>query len=120
MKDIIIRGGHNIHPAKIEDLAVKHAQVAKAAAFAVPDERLGEKVGLAVMPVDADAPGGDDLLNHLFAAGLSKYDMPEYYIVLDAFPLTASGKILKRELAAWAREGRIEPDPVRFIAPDKK
>ena len=120
MKDIIIRGGHNIHPAKIEDLAVKHAQVAKAAAFAVADERLGEKVGLAVMPADADAPGGDDLLNHLFAAGLSTYDMPEYYIVMDDFPLTASGKILKRELAAWAREGRIQPDPVRFIAPDKK
>ena len=120
MKDIIIRGGHNIHPAKIEDLAVKHAQVAKAAAFAVPDERLGEKVGLAIMTVDAAVPSGDELLNHLFAAGLSKYDMPEYFIVMDDFPLTASGKILKRELAAWAREGRIEPDPVRFIAPDKK
>ena len=57
------------------------------------------------------------MLNHLHAAGLSKYDMPEYYIVMDDFPLTASGKILKRELADWARSGRIKPDPVRFVEP---
>ncbi|MCG8548725.1 MAG: hypothetical protein MJE12_31370, partial [Alphaproteobacteria bacterium] len=50
----------------------------------------------------------------------STYDMPEYYIVMDDFPLTASGKILKRELAAWAREGRIQPDPVRFIEHEKR
>jgi acyl-CoA synthetase len=43
--------------------------------------------------------------------------MPEYFVVLDAFPLTASGKVLKRELAAWAREGRIAPEPCRFEAP---
>jgi acyl-CoA synthetase (AMP-forming)/AMP-acid ligase II len=118
MKDIIIRGGHNIHPARIEDLAIKHPNIEKAAAFAVPDERLGEKVGLAVMPAQAPAPAGDDVLNHLHAAGLSKYDMPEYFIVMDDFPLTASGKILKRELAEWARSGRIKPDPIRFTEPD--
>ncbi|MPY74175.1 MAG: AMP-binding protein [Alphaproteobacteria bacterium] len=120
MKDIIIRGGHNIHPAKIEDLAIKHPLVAKAAAFPVPDERLGEKVGLAVMPLASNAPAGEAMLEHLHAAGLSKFDMPEYYIVMDAFPLTASGKILKRELADWARTGRIRPAPVRFSDPQKR
>jgi acyl-CoA synthetase len=120
MKDIIIRGGHNIHPARIEDLAIKHPLVAKAAAFAVPDERLGEKVGLAVLPLAKDAPEGLEMLDHLHAAGLSKYDMPEYYIVMEDFPLTASGKILKRELADWARAGRIKPAPVRFVDPEKR
>jgi len=120
MKDIIIRGGHNIHPAKIEDLAIKHPLVAKAAAFAIPDERLGEKVGLAVLPLAKDAPEGPEMLDHLHAAGLSKFDMPEYYIVMEAFPLTASGKILKRELADWARSGRIKPSPVRFVDPEKR
>lgn len=120
MKDIIIRGGHNIHPAKIEDLAIKHPLVAKAAAFPVPDERLGEKVGLAVMPLASDAPAGDVMLEHLHATGLSKFDMPEYYIVMEEFPLTASGKILKRELADWARTGRIRPAPVRFADPEKR
>jgi acyl-CoA synthetase len=46
--------------------------------------------------------------------------MPEYYIVMDEFPLTASGKILKRELADWARTGRIKPAPVRFVEPEKR
>jgi len=112
-KDLIIRGGHNIHPARIEDLAHRHPKVKKAAAFPVPDERLGEKVCLAII-ADGEAPSADELLNHLAETGLSKYDMPEYYIALDALPLTASGKILKRELVAWARSGRLQPQPVRY------
>ncbi|MBL8533789.1 MAG: hypothetical protein JNL33_08040, partial [Betaproteobacteria bacterium] len=52
--------------------------------------------------------------DHLHQAGLSRYDMPEYFAVLDAFPLTPSGKILKRELIEWTKSGRIEPKPVRF------
>ena len=116
LKDIIIRGGKNIHPKKIEDLAIKHPNVEKAAAFPVPDERLGERVCLAVMPTD-DIPEGQNVLSHLFNEGLSIYDMPEYYIVMSDFPLTASGKILKRELAEWAKEGRISPDPIRFEKP---
>ena len=68
----------------------------------------------------ATAPEANDVLRHLFAAGLSKYDMPEYFIALPEFPLTASGKILKRELADWARSGRIAPAPVRFVDPAKQ
>lgn len=112
-KDLIIRGGHNIHPARIEDLAYRHAKVKKAAAFSVADERLGEKVCLAII-ADGQAPEADDLLNHLAEVGLSKFDMPEYYIALDTMPLTASGKILKRELIEWARTGKIQPQPVRY------
>ena len=42
--------------------------------------------------------------------------MPEYFIAMDAFPLTASGKILKRELVEWAKTGRIAPAPCRFAS----
>ncbi|MGE0723609.1 MAG: class I adenylate-forming enzyme family protein [Alphaproteobacteria bacterium] len=112
-KDLIIRGGHNIHPARIEDLAIRHPRVLKAAAVPMPDERLGEKVCLLVIAEDGGL-GGEEMLRHLHDAGLSKYDMPEYFLPMDAFPLTASGKILKRELAAWAKDGRIQPAPVRW------
>jgi acyl-CoA synthetase len=37
--------------------------------------------------------------------------VPEYYLAMDAFPLTPSGKILKRELVEWARVARITPEP---------
>src|SRR3546814_18617776 len=72
------------------------------------------------MPLASDAPAGEAMLEHLHAAGLSKFDMPEYYIGMDAFPLTASGKILKRELADWARTGRIRPAPGRFADPEQR
>jgi acyl-CoA synthetase len=113
-KDLIIRGGYNIHPGHIEGLALKHPGVLKAAAFPVPDARLGERVCLAVIARDGVALAAGDILEHLHATGLSKYDMPEFFIGLDAFPLTASGKILKRELVEWVKSGRITPAPVRW------
>src|SRR5437870_3834678 len=116
-KDLIIRGGHNIHPAKIEDLAMRHPAVARVAAFAVADQRLGEKVCLSVIFHDGAAAEPGELLAHLHEAGLSRYDMPEYFIALTDYPLTASGKILKRELAEWAKSGHIQPKPVRWTDP---
>lgn len=114
-KDLIIRGGHNIHPARIEDLVLRHPAVFKAAAFPVADERLGEKVCLAVIFHAAQQCTGEQILRHLYEEGLSKYDMPEYFVALAHFPMTASGKILKRELIEWARTGQIDPQPVRWL-----
>ena len=110
LKDLIIRGGHNIYPSEIEALAIRHESVERVAVFPVPDRRLGEKGCIAVI-------GGvvpDALLSHLYAEGLSRYDMPEYFLRMDEFPLTASGKILKRELVEMVKQGTIRPDPVRF------
>jgi acyl-CoA synthetase len=82
LKDLIIRGGHNISPPHIETLALRCHTIERAACFPVPDERLGERVGIAVI--------GDvsptDLLAHLADEGLSKYDMPEYFVRLEALP----------------------------------
>ena len=110
LKDLIIRGGHNIYPSEIEALAIRHRSVERVAVFPVADERLGEKGCIAVI---GDI-GAGALLSHLHAEGLSRYDMPEYFIRMDAFPLTASGKILKRALVEMAGSGAIAPDPVRF------
>lgn len=112
-KDLIIRGGHNIYPVRIEDLAHRHPGVSKAVCFPIADERLGERVCLAVVPTTPPGPCVQEMLAHLYAAGLSKYDMPEYYLVMPEFPMTASGKTLKRELVAWARDGHIQPTPCR-------
>jgi acyl-CoA synthetase len=57
----------------------------------------------------------DEVLAHLDRSGLSRYDMPEYYLTLDEIPLTASGKILKRDIAAQIVEGKVVPSPVRFV-----
>jgi acyl-CoA synthetase len=115
-KDIIIRGGHNIHPARVEELATRHPAVQRAAAVPVKDARLGEKVCLAVVFRKGREVAPDELLAHLDAAGLSKYDMPEYFLRLDEIPLTPNGKMLKRAIVDWIGEGRVTPQPVRFEA----
>jgi acyl-CoA synthetase len=114
-KDLIIRGGHNIYPSHIEEYAHRHPGVKKAAAFGVADERLGEKVCLAIIGQHS-APAAEEMLQHLARVGLSKYDMPEYFIEVAEFPMTASGKILKRELAQLVRSGHLQPQPVRYRA----
>ena len=111
MKDLIIRGGHNIYPAEIEALALRHENVARCAAFPVADERLGERVCIAIIGTVEPAA----LLDHLAAEGLSKYDMPEFFLGVDAFPLTPSGKILKRELIEMVRRGQLSPAHVRYV-----
>jgi len=113
-KDLIIRGGHNIYPAKIEDFAMRYQGIAKAAAFPVADERLGEKVCLAIIPKPDASIDPMAVLSHLNDLGLSKYDMPEYFIELSSFPLTASGKVLKRGLTEMAARGEIQPMGVRW------
>lgn len=117
-KDLIIRGGHNIHPARIEDLTHRHPDVVKAAVFPIADDRLGERVCLSILQRAGATIDPQQVLQHLHEVGLSKYDMPEYFIVMPAFPLTASGKILKRELIEMTKRGEIKPLPVRWKAPN--
>lgn len=115
-KDVIIRGGHNIYPAKIEALAATHDAVQRVAAVPVPDQRLGERVCLAVMVRPGKSVDALQILKHLDDFGLSKYDMPEFFLRVDEIPLTASGKVRKRDVTDWIAEGRVTPEPVRFQA----
>jgi acyl-CoA synthetase (AMP-forming)/AMP-acid ligase II len=115
-KDVIIRGGHNIFPARIEGLAMRHPAIDKVAAFPVDDPRLGERVCLAMVLRAGMSLEDEELLDHLDAVGLSKYDMPEFLLRLDALPLTPSGKIVKRDLAQQVSDGQLIPHPIRFRA----
>jgi acyl-CoA synthetase len=96
---------------------MRHADVSKAAAFPVPDERLGERMCLAVVACADKAPTGDEILAHLHRLELSRYEMPEYFLCVEAFPLTASGKILKRELIRMVASGEARPTPIRWSGP---
>ena len=116
-KDVIIRGGRNIYPAPIEAFALRHRMVEQAAVIPLPDPRLGERVCLAIVPAANAQPDPNGIVEHLAAAGLSRYDMPEFIVFLAEMPLTASGKIVKRELVRWVTEGRVQPQPVRSRSP---
>jgi acyl-CoA synthetase len=90
--------------------------VEQAAAVALPDPRLGERVCLAIVPAANAQPDPNEILEHLVGA-VSRYDMPEFILFLAEMPLTASGKIVKRELVRWVAEGRVQPRPVRWEPP---
>jgi acyl-CoA synthetase (AMP-forming)/AMP-acid ligase II len=113
-KDVIIRGGHNIYPARIESLALRHGAIDKAAAFALADPRLGERVCLAVVAGKNVAVEPEAILQHLDSVGLSKYEMPEFILPLEEIPLTATGKVRKGELVRGVEEGSLHPVPVHF------
>jgi acyl-CoA synthetase len=113
-KDIIIRGGRKIYPARLEALTLQHAAIDKASAFPIADPRLGERVCLAVVPRKDMAVKPEAVLQHLDSVGLSKYDMPEFILPLQDLPLTATGKVRKAELVRRVEEGRVHPLPVRY------
>jgi acyl-CoA synthetase len=112
-KDIIVRGGRNIYPGTIEALALRCDGVEKAAAFAIPDARLGERVCLALVVKPGMQLDPVHLLRGLEDAGLAKYNLPEFLLSVAAMPLTPSGKIIKRELMRWVAEGEVHPIPLR-------
>jgi len=52
------------------------------------------------------AASPEEILKHLDDGGLSKYEMPEYFLQVDEIPLTASGKVRKRDIVDWIADGR--------------
>ncbi len=101
-KDMIIRGGENVYPIEIESVLAEHPAVLDVAVIGVPDEHWGEVVGACLIARPGhERPGDDDLRAHC-RARLAAYKVPVQFTWLDAFPLNASGKVLKRELRAAA------------------
>lgn len=96
-KDMFISGGENIYPAEIEQVLYRHPAVHQCAVIGVPDPKWGE-VGIACVVL---APGAaateDDLLAYL-REHLAGFKVPRSVAFLDALPISAAGKILKREL----------------------
>lgn len=93
LKNIIVRGGLNISAEEIQNLAVTHPAIAEAVAVSVPDARLGEKVGLAVVLRPDTELTLADLTTHLQDdRKVAVFKLPEYLHVLTALPTMPSGK----------------------------
>lgn len=103
LKDVIIRGGHYIYPTAIETASEEHPGVRQAVCVALPDDRLGERACLAVQGNVA----WEDLIEHLRQRGISRFDMPEFLVRMDAFPTTASGRILKRRVTDMIQKREV-------------
>jgi acyl-CoA synthetase (AMP-forming)/AMP-acid ligase II len=106
VKDMYVVGGFNAYPAEIEAILRGHEAVAQAAVVGVPDERMGE-VGCAYVVPAAGALAGDtaaeaDELGRSILSwsrdAMANYKVPRGIVLVDALPVNASGKVLKREL----------------------
>jgi acyl-CoA synthetase (AMP-forming)/AMP-acid ligase II len=98
-KDVIITGGINVHGREVEEVVVAHPSVGAAAVIGLPDDRWGEVVHAIVVA----APGSSvdiDAVLAFCAERLAGYKRPRSIEVVDALPLSATGKVLKRELRA--------------------
>jgi fatty-acyl-CoA synthase len=103
LKDMIIRGGENIYPREIEEFLYTMPGVEDAQVVGVPDEKYGEVVGAFVRrKAGADITESD--VKEFARARLARYKTPKYVFFVEAFPLTASGKIQKYKLREMAKE----------------
>jgi long-chain acyl-CoA synthetase len=96
-KDMIIRGGFNVYPREVEEVLLTHEAVSLVAVVGVPHEALGEEVKAYVIR----QPGARVTEEELLAwckAEMASYKCPRVVEFRDTLPMTATGKILKREL----------------------
>ena len=97
-KDMIIRGGYNVYPREVEEVLITHPDVSLAAVIGVPDESHGEEIK-AVVIRNKDASVTEDELVAWGKEQMAGYKYPRIVEFVDALPMTATGKILKRELS---------------------
>jgi acyl-CoA synthetase (AMP-forming)/AMP-acid ligase II len=127
-KDLIIRGGHNIDPAVIEEAMMAHPAVAFAGAIGQPDAHAGELPCVYVELVKGADVSVDALMDHARTHISERAAVPKYIEILEELPKTAVGKVFKPDLrrraitrvynAALAEAGL--PVSVKSVIEDKK
>jgi len=96
-KDMFISGGENVYPAEIEKALYQHSAVHMCAVVGLPDPKWGE-VGQACVVLKPGTSVREEELIQFMADRLAKFKVPKSVTFMDALPISAAGKILKREL----------------------
>ncbi|MFE7094051.1 long-chain-fatty-acid--CoA ligase [Streptomyces erythrochromogenes] len=101
-KDLILRGGYNVHPREIEEILLGHPAVAQVAVIGVPHPVLGEEVWAVVIPARPEdvTSGSDQEIIEWGKQRLAAYKYPRRVEFTDALPTGSSGKVLKRMLVS--------------------
>jgi acyl-CoA synthetase (AMP-forming)/AMP-acid ligase II len=103
-KDVIIRGGNNVHAVDIEAVLLDHPDVVEAGVVGIPHDVLGEDVAAVVVLAPRAGVTADDLRTHC-AKSLADYKVPRRIDFADELPRNATGKILKDRL----RQSLVNP-----------
>ncbi len=98
IKDMVIRGGENVYPREVEEFLYTHPDIVDAQVIGVPDARYGEELMVWIRVRDG-APAITAESLHEFCNGkLAHFKIPRYVKIVDAFPMTVTGKIRKVEM----------------------
>jgi long-chain acyl-CoA synthetase len=97
-KDMIIRGGYNVYPREIEEVLMTHEAVSLAAVIGVPHDSHGEEIKAVVIRAEGAALTEDELVAWS-KEQMAAFKYPRIVEFVDNLPMTATGKILKRELS---------------------
>jgi len=108
IKEIINRGGEKIAPFEIEEAILDHPDVAEAVAFGVPDNRLGEDVGVAIVLRPGAAPLDSRALRDFVAARVAAFKLPRHVAFVDEIPRGPTGKLQRTGLAKTLLENAAE------------
>ncbi|MGQ5702219.1 class I adenylate-forming enzyme family protein [Sandaracinobacteroides sp. A072] len=105
-KDMIVSGGENVYPREVEDVLYRHPAVLEAAVIGAEDPTWGEEV-VAVVSCRAGMETTAAELIDFCRARIASYKKPRAIAFIEELPKNASGKILKRELRLWIRDGSL-------------
>jgi fatty-acyl-CoA synthase len=101
LKDMIIRGGENIYPREIEEFLYTNPKVQDVQVIGVPSVKYGEEVMAAVKLRDG-VEASEEEIKEFCQGKIARHKIPKYIRFVDAYPMTASGKIQKYKLRDWA------------------
>jgi fatty-acyl-CoA synthase len=96
--EMIVSGGENVFPREVEDVVAGLEGVEEVAAIGVDDERFGQRLKAFVVRCPGATLGEQDVKDHV-QRNLARFKVPREVVFVDELPRTASGKVLKRELA---------------------
>jgi fatty-acyl-CoA synthase len=102
-KDMIIRGGENVYPREIEEFLYTHDDVADVQVIGIPDERFGEEIMAWIVP-RTGASVDEDAIRAFCRGSIAHYKVPRYVRVVEAFPMTVTGKVQKFRMREQAIE----------------
>lgn len=102
LKDIINRGGEKISCEEVENYILGHPKIKNVCVVAMPDATFGEKACAFVIPVAGKTVDLDEIKGFLLGRNIAKFKLPERLTVVNEFPISPAGKILRRELRQFA------------------
>jgi 2,3-dihydroxybenzoate-AMP ligase len=104
LKDIINRGGEKISCEEVENYILGHPKIKNVCIVAMPDATFGEKACAFVIPVAGETVDLDEIKSFLLGRNIAKFKLPERLTVVNEFPISPAGKILRRELRRIAAD----------------